>query len=207
MIMMSHPHFESPAALYAAYEVASTKLYYPRGTVRCSADPMFRTRFARDLGCLLDVDPDVVAWLCLPTEFQTAFGPHVPDFLVHYEGGVRIYMDAVEEAVPPEIEEGAAISGLRYRAVSRREVEEGFRLANARDMLRYARCRTPLNDRLRMLSALEEAGSLTIADCFQVFRETQPLTGISWMYLHRLISMEIDEAMIGPDTVVRRYQR
>ncbi len=205
--MMSHPHFESPAALYAAYELASTKLYYPRGTVRCSADPMFRTRFARDLGCLLDVDPDVVAWLCLPTEFETALGPHVPDFLVDYEGGVRMYIDAVDETEIPEIAEGAALAGLRYRAVPRREVEEGFRLANARDMLRYARCRTPLNDRLRMLSALEEAGSLTIADCFQVFRETQPLTGISWMYLHRLISMDIDEAMIGPDTVVRRYPR
>lgn len=205
--MMSNPHFETPAALYAAYEVASTKLYYPRGTVRCSADPMFRSRPARDLGCILDVDPDVVGWLCLPLEFQTELGPHVPDFLVDYEDGARLYLDAVEEAVAPEIPEGAALAGLRYRAVPRREVEEGFRLANARDMLRYARCRTPLNDRIRMLSVLEEAGALAVSDCFQVFREVQPMTGISWMALHRLLSLDLDEAMIGPDTIVRRYQR
>ncbi|MBW6425574.1 hypothetical protein KX729_29640 [Rhizobium sp. XQZ8] len=203
---MSHPHFATPAALYAAYESASTKLFYPRAAVRCSGDPMFRSRHARDLACILDVDPDVVAWLCLPLEFHTERGPHVPDFLVDYEGGVRIYLDAVEETGAPEIAEGAAVAGLRYRAVPRQEVRQGSRLANARDMLRYARSRTPLNDRIRMLSALEEAGSLTIADGFQVFRETQPLTGISWMYLHRLISMDIDE-VISLDTVVRRYHR
>jgi hypothetical protein len=142
MIMMSHPHFESPAALDAAYSEASTKLWYPRGTVRCSADPLFRTRSARDLGCLLDVDPDVIAWLCLPTEFDTELGPHVPDFLVDYEGGIRIYLDAVEVTVAPEIAEGAALAGFRYRAVPRLEVEDGCRLANARDMLRYAHSRT-----------------------------------------------------------------
>lgn len=134
-------------------------------------------------------------------------GPHVPDFLVDYEGGIRIYLDAVEVTVAPEIAEGAALASFRYRAVPRLEVEDGCRLANARDMLRYAHSRTPLNDRIRMLSALEEAGSLTIADCLLVFRETQPLTGVSWMYLHRLITMDIDEEMIGLDTVVRRYQR
>lgn len=205
--MMSHPHFETPAALYAAYEEASTKLYYPRGTVRCSADAMFRSRPARDLACLLDVDPDVVAWLCLPLEFETGLGPHVPDFLVDYHDGTRFFLDAVEGEETPEIKEGAAIAGLRYRGVPREETEAGFRLANARDMLRYARCRTPLNDRVRMLSALEEAGSLSVSECFQVFREVQPMTGISWMFLHRLISLDLDEAMIGPDTVVRSYRR
>ena len=204
--MMSHSHVENSAALFAAYEQASTRLYYPRGTVRCSADAMFRSREARDLGCLLDVDPRVVAWLCLPLEFETETGVHVPDFLVDYDNGIRDLLDAVGEEGLPHIAEGAALAGYRYRGVTRRDVTQGCRLANARDMLRYANCRTPLNDRVRMLSAIEEAGALTVAECLGVFREVQPMTGISWMVLHRLITVDIDEAMIGPETVVRRFQ-
>lgn len=204
---MSHSHVETPAALYAAYAEASAQLFYPRGTVRCSADAMFRSRAARNLGCILDVDPNVVAWLCLPLEFKTEFGPHIPDFLVDYEGGTRFFLDAVEKDENPEIKEGAALAGLRYRGVPRREIEAGFRLANARDMLRYANCRTPLNDRIRMLSALEEAGPLTVAECLGVFREVQPMAGVAWMTLHRLIAVDLDDAMIGPETVIRRFQR
>ncbi|MCQ1572714.1 hypothetical protein NFO65_18455 [Neorhizobium galegae] len=205
--MMGHSHIETPAALAAAYEHASSQLYYPRGTVRCSVDPMFRTRGARDLGCILDVDPNVVAWLCLPLEFATDLGQHVPDFLVDYEGGVRVYLDAVDEVERPEIKEGAALAGLRYRGVPRAEVRAGHRLANARDMLRYACTRTPLNDRIRMLSFLDEAGSMTIADSLGVFREVPPLTGVSWMILHRLLSVDLDDAPLGPETVLRRFQR
>jgi hypothetical protein len=42
-------------------ESASSLLFPPRGTVRCDGPPLFRTRAARDLACLLDVDPDVEA--------------------------------------------------------------------------------------------------------------------------------------------------
>ncbi|MFK0209193.1 hypothetical protein [Agrobacterium sp. NPDC090283] len=204
---MSYSPVDTSAALYAAYAQASSKLFYPRGTVRCSADPMFRSRSARDLGCILDVDPNVVAWLCLPFEFETEAGPHVPDYLVDYEDGTRILLDAVEEKELPEIKEGAALAGFRYRGVTRDEVEGGFRLANSRDMLRYANSRTPLNDRIRLLSALEESGSLTVAECLSIFKEVQPMTGISWMFLHRLIVLDLDDAMIGPESVIRRFQR
>ncbi|MGO7334457.1 hypothetical protein [Rhizobium leguminosarum] len=206
--MMSHSHIEMPTALYAAYAEATTQLFYPRGTVRCSADTMFRSRSARDLGCILDVDPNVVAWLCLPMEFETEVGPHVPDFLVDYEDGTRILVDVVEDdGELPELKEGAALAGFRYRGIHRSEIESGYRLANARDMLRYANTRTPLNDRIRMLSVLDEVGSLTVAESLNVFREVQPMTGVSWMALHRLITVELDEAMIGPETIIRRFQR
>lgn len=168
--MMSYSHIDIQAALNAAYEQASKQIFYPRSTVRCSADPMFRSRLARDLGCILDVDPNVIAWLCLPLQFDTELGPHVPDFFVEYEGGLKFCLDAVEEQERPEIREGAALAGHRYRGVPRAEIRAGHRLGNARDMLRCARTRTPLNDRLRMLSLLEEVGSMTIAESFGVFR-------------------------------------
>jgi hypothetical protein len=204
---MGHSHFASPTALYASYEEAASKLFYPKGTVRCSADAMFRSRPARDLGCILDVDPKVVAWLCLPMEFETELGPHVPDVMVDYDDGTRMVLDAVEGEERPEVKEGAALAGLRYRGVPHTEIQAGYRLTNAKDMLRYACTRTPLNDRIRMLSILEEAGSMTIAETLGVFREVPPMTGVSWMALHRLITVELDEAMIGPETIIRRFQR
>jgi hypothetical protein len=55
VFMMSHSHIDFDAAVYAAYSQASTQLFYPKGTVRCSGDALFRKRAARDLGCILDV--------------------------------------------------------------------------------------------------------------------------------------------------------
>jgi len=204
---MSHSHIQMPAALYAAYDEASTKQFHPRGTVRCSGDPMYRSQLARDLGCLLDVDPRVVGWLCLPVEIEAEFGPHVPDFMVDYEDGVRMFMDAAEEEGSPDITEAAAIAGIHHRFVDRAWIEAGFRLQNARDLLRYANFRTPLNDRVRVLAVVEEAGSPTVGEMLGVFREVQPMTGIAWMILHRYLSVDLDEAPIGPETVLRRFQR
>lgn len=58
-----------------------------------------------------------------------------------------------------------------------------------------------------MLSALDDAGSLTIPECLHMFTEVKPMTGISWMFLHQLISLDLDEEMINPETVLRRFQR
>ncbi|MGR9408072.1 hypothetical protein ACU8MI_16225 [Rhizobium leguminosarum] len=204
---MSHSHIEMPAALYAAYTDASTQRFYPRGTVRCSGNPMFRSQLSRDLGCLLDIDRDVVAWLCLPIELRAESGTHVPDFMVDYDDGTRMFMDAVEEEGSPDITATAAIAGVRHRYMSRQQIEAGFRLQNARDLLRYASYRTPLNDRIRLLTALDEGGSLTIGECLHVFREAQPMTAIAWMILNRMIDADLDQAMLGPETVLRRYQR
>ena len=205
--MSPHSHVEMPAALYAAYGEASSQHFYPKGTVRCSGDGMFRTQLARDLACLLDLHTHVVAWLCLPTELKAEFGPHVPDFMVDYDSGARVFMDAVEEAGSADITEAAAIAGLRHRFVARVEIQAGFRLQNARDLLRYAKYRASLNDRVRLLAALDEAGSMTVGECLSAFRDTQPMTGIASMILNRMIVVELDEAIIGPESIIRRFQR
>ncbi len=202
---MSHSHFEMPQALYAAYTHANTQKFYPLSTIRCSGDPMFRSQLARDLGCLLDVDDHVVAWLCLPVEFPTADGVHVPDLMVDYDDGKRLFLDACEEEGQAIVSEAAACRHIHHNFVPREEIETGCRLANAKDMLRYASYRTPLNDRMRLLATLEEAGSLSIAECMHLFREVQPMTGISWMLLNRMISADLDERMLGPETMLRRF--
>jgi hypothetical protein len=204
---MSHPHFEMPQALYAAYKHALSQKFYPLGTVRCSGDVMFRSQLARDLGCLLDVEDRVVAWMCLPVEVATSSGVHVPDFMVDYGDGRRIFLDACDEVGDVVISDAAACSRIHHRFVPRSEIDAGFRLANAKDILRYANFRTPLNDRMRLLAALEEAGSLSIGECMPLFREVQPMTGLSWMLLQRLIAVDLDEQMLGPETALRRFQR
>jgi hypothetical protein len=203
---MSHSHFEMPSALYDAYSKASTQTFYPAVTVRCSGDPMFRSQLARDLGCLLDVDRRVVAWMCLPRQLDAEIGFHVFDFLVTYDDGTNVYLDAVDDQGSADVTEAAAAAGLRHRFECRGEIEHGFRLLNARDLLRYARWRTPLNDRVRMLAVLDEAGSLQVGECMGLFREVAPMTGIAWMTLHRMIEIDLDETIIGPVTVVRRFQ-
>lgn len=204
---MSQSRIEMPAALYGAYAEANSNFFYPRGTVRCSAFPMFRSHIARDLGCLLDVDRHVVAWLCLPIELHADFGPHVPDFMVDFDDGSRVFMDAVDREGNPSVSEAAAIARVHHRFVSKQQIESGYRLQNARDLLRYANFKTPLNDRVRLLAALEEAGSLNIGECWHLFREMPAMTGIASMILNRMIETDLDEAPIGPESVLRRYQR
>jgi len=51
------------AYLDAVFRQASKKKFLPKATVRCPADPVFRTQLARDLACLLDVDDNVAALL------------------------------------------------------------------------------------------------------------------------------------------------
>ncbi|MCA1367200.1 hypothetical protein I6F15_07285 [Bradyrhizobium sp. BRP14] len=186
---------------------AAIKVFFPRSTIRCWGPAVFRTQQARDLGCLLDVEEEVTQWCCLPLGLDVGGGVHVPDFAVDYQDGSRLLIDAAEKDGSPEITEAAASEGIRHRFVSRSEIESGCRLQNAKDLLRYAGRRTPLNDRMRLLAALDEAGSLTIAETFHLFREVQPLTGISWMILHRFIRANLDESLLGPETVIRRQQR
>lgn len=177
--------------------------FHPCATVRCSGRPLFRNRLARDLGCLLDLDRDVVEWACLPLVLRNRDQSHVPDFLVAGGQGVWL-MDATDLAPEPWVEQATRDEGFRYRWRSAAEIRAGARLANARDLLRYASWSCPLGDRVRLLAALDEHGSLTVAECLSAFQETRPIAGLSSLILHRFIEIDIDEARIGPETPVRR---
>ncbi|RVK25963.1 hypothetical protein CN163_32595 [Sinorhizobium meliloti] len=195
------------AELEAVFLRASVNTFYPKATVRCPDDAVFRTQLARDLACLLDVDDTVVAWSTLCFGLRVDGRIYVPDFVVTYESGRTEFLDAVELTDDPAVTEAFACVQRRHRYVPRLAIEEGWRLQNAKDLLRYARHRISLNDRVRLLAALDETGSLTVAECFHLFRETQPMSGISWMVLNRFLSMDLDAAPIGPETLIRRFVR
>ncbi|TBY90630.1 hypothetical protein E0H40_13800 [Rhizobium leguminosarum bv. viciae] len=190
--------------LDAAFREASLNVFFPLATVRCPDQSAFRSQIARDLGCLLDVDETVVAWSCLCFGVHVEDRVHVVDFMVDHIDGTREFLDAVEFFGDPAVTETIACMRRRHRFVMPHEIYSGHRLQNAKDLLHYARRRTPSNDRVRLLAALNEAGSMAIGETFSLFREVPPLTAIAWMALHRFISIDLDDALIGPDTLIRR---
>ena len=200
--MTAQPSTED-IALEAIRAEAEALSFHPRGTVRCGGMPLFRTQLARDFGCLLDIDPDVEEWSCLPLVLRSGGRTHVPDFLVAGGQGAWL-MDAPETAPEPWVPEAACREGFRYGWKSADDIRAGTRLANARDLLRYARWSCPLGDRVRLLAALDENGSIPVAECLTAFRETNPIAGLSSLVLHRFVEVDLDEARIGPETLVRR---
>ncbi|WP_246688925.1 hypothetical protein [Mesorhizobium sp. WSM4310] len=63
-----------------------------------------------------------------------------------------------------------------------------------------------MGDRIRLLGALDEAGSVSVGECLAAFRETVPIAGLSSLVLHRFVEIDLDEARIGPETAVRRIR-
>ncbi|MCJ8057183.1 hypothetical protein GB928_027685 [Shinella curvata] len=123
--------------------------------------------------------------------------------------GVRWMLDAFDRKRPADvaaITSAAAALSYRYRIVDRSEIYDGFRLRNASDLLRYAGHNVPLGDRVRLLSVLDENGSLSFSECLQVLRETQPVAALASLILQGIVEVELDDALIGPETMVRRIR-
>ncbi|WP_244494611.1 hypothetical protein [Ensifer sp. Root127] len=195
----------SVKSLFATQTPAS-KIYYPLGTVRCDGPPVFRSQLARDIACLLDVDDEVTSWTCMSVPFEHQDELHRPDFEVTRADETFLVEACCENFGNIEaLYESARAAGYRYELVERTALPT-IRLKNARDLLRYARFEAALSDRIRLLAALDENGSLSVAECLTAFQETKPVAGLASLSLQRFITMELDEALIGPETQVRRQR-
>jgi hypothetical protein len=194
--------------LRASRESAST--FYPSPTIKCNGLRRFRSQAARDVACLLDVNPSIVTWKCMPAALECAERSHVPDFeILDVEGG-SAFVDAPDRrGIPdlPTVEAAAKARNGRYRLLTTEEVYGGFRLRNAKDLLRYGDHITPLGDRLRLLAGLSEYGSLPLSECLGAFQETRAVAGMASLILHGFVDVDLDEALIGPETLVRRIPR
>lgn len=172
-------------------------IFYPVQTLKCVGQPVFRSQAARDYACLLDVDDTVTSWRCC-AEVDAGSPSTVADLVVHrhQHRGTVIVVDGKGEAGVPD---GYHQADIVYRA----EFPE-TRLQNARELLRYANYRVGLSDRVRLLACLDEHGSLSVAECLHLFQDVRPIAGIARLFLQRFIDMDIDEALIGPESQVRR---
>lgn len=183
-----------------------TKIFYPQQTVRCFGTASFRSQLARDIACLLDVDDGVTSWSCLDEPFRYDGEVHFPDLVVEREG-CRTIIEADERsgAVPIWLASAVHSAGYEFQ-VLRRDDLPALRLRNAKDLLRYSRYEVTLDDRIRLLAALDEHGNLTVAECLSAFRKASPIPGLASLALARFITMDLDEKLIGPETIVRRYR-
>lgn len=167
---------------------------------------MFRDQAARDFGCLLDLDPTIDEWTCLPTVVSQQNKQHVPDFAARSAVGITLI--DVGDHQPSELEWLSAVAQklcLTYRFVSASEFQGSIRLSNARDLLRYAHYSVSLGDRVRLLAALNEAGSLHLGSAVEIMRSSKdPVGAIASLVLQRFVRMDIDVAPIGPDTLISR---
>ncbi|TCQ04711.1 hypothetical protein C8J34_10829 [Rhizobium sp. PP-F2F-G36] len=204
VLVMSRSHPISLGALELAQERTAAKVFHPTAAIRNVGQLKFRTQASRDFACLLDFDADVASWICIPAELPTPQGFHVPDLLVCHEDGTGWFVDVSEDDLS-HVTIAASSLNLVHRVVSPASFVTSLRLINARDLLRYGRYRTPLGDRVRILAALEECSSLTVAEAFNIFREIQPMAGIASLVLGRHIAIDMDDELIGPQTMLRPF--
>jgi len=202
--MASHEHVHPSNSLSAD----AIQAFSGRPTVKGPFRPVFRSKAAADLSCLLDLDPQVLSWSCF-TPSTDGEAEYIPDFLMDDIHGAQWFLDAPGKKLPsdlPAMSQSAAKEGARYRQYQLSEIYEGFRLQNAKDLLRYVSHGVPLGDRMRVLATLDEQGPLSFGDCLRIIRETQPVAALASMILQGFIEVELDEALLGPETMVRRIR-
>ncbi len=193
-------------ALRSSRKISAVRTYYPLGTMKCDGVSLFRSQVARDLACLFDFNPGIVSWRCMPISLDCGRKQHVPDFEVLNSDGTSLFIDAPDRNVDIAPIKASASEKLSmgYRQARADEMYDGPRLKNAKDLLRYANYNVSLGDRLRLLSALDEHGTLTVAESLTAFSETKPVAGLAVMILHGFIEIDLDASLIGPETTVRR---
>lgn len=172
--------------------------------VRCVGPIILNSPLARDIACLLDLDPTVSSWTCRTFSFSQSYDNHKPDIVAERDNDILV-IDAVAKAPPPTwIADAVRDQGYSYRAMTRGDVDP-TQLKNAKDLLRYSGTDVGLGDRVRLLAGLEEHGSLPVSECLSAFRETPPIAGLASLVLQRIVEIDLD-SLIGPETQVRRFR-
>jgi len=182
-----------------------TQIFHPLYSVRSTGQLVFRNQLARDVACLLDVDATVVTWSCKSMSFAVDGEVYRPDFVVERDDGILVIDVRDGGERPVWLAEVVLSQGYLFESFDRADVPT-IRLRNAKDLLRYARYDVSLDDRVRLLAALEENGTLTVAECLPAFKTVPPIAGLASLILSRFIAVDIDDALIGPETTVRRHR-
>ncbi len=197
------------AASDEACDTQHYRPFFPFTTLKCFGRSLYRSQQARDYACLLDVDPAVLSWSSFTRPIIADGAEQEP--CKHY---IDFIVETADEKLMVEVgHRGSGVAwlpevverqGYRYKAVIMSEIERGPRLQNARDLLRYAGFHPRLGDRIRILGALAEYGTLTLAECLSLVREGRAMETVSALILTGIIFVDLDEALLGPDSVLRR---
>ncbi|QDG93268.1 hypothetical protein NIBR502774_12585 [Rhizobium sp. NIBRBAC000502774] len=186
--------------------------FSPYSTLKCLGEPLFRNKHSRAYACLLDLDPDVITWKCMPEAIvndSNAARPrwwHV-DFAVETsEEALIVNIWQTSTGGPGWLPGVVDRMGYRLQQVSMLDLDP-VRLQNAVDLMRYVGSEVPLGDRVRLLAALDEVGTLTLAESLSVIRESRPMHSVASLILSGILEVDLSEALLGPDSVVRRASK
>lgn len=183
--------------------------FSPTATLKCIGQPLFRNQYARDYAAMMDLDPNVISWRCVPEAISNDSGSKNPCWW-HVDFAVETVTEALLVEVwqtstggPSWLAGVAKRMGYRLQSVSLSDVDQCM-FHNAKDLMRYIGFEVPLGDRIRVLAALDEMGSLTLAEALCVCRESRPMYSIASLILTGILHVDLSEALLGPDTLVRR---
>lgn len=170
--------------------------YFPLATIKCDGPAVFRSQAARDYACLLDLDPDVHQWSCSDIVLRHGDDSHRIDLVVINTDGETCLVTVGKRS----------LSSPQWAAEAVEDFAQGSRLRNAKDLLRYGFHCCPLGDRVRLLAALDDLGSLTVAECLAAFQEGKAMPSLASLILNGFLEVDLDLGLIGPETQVRRIR-
>lgn len=190
-------------------DVAVGSSFEPRHAVRCVGEMRFRHQAARDLACLLDFDSDVSEWTCFPPPLHDGERTFVVELAVTRSSGtelVRVAALPENFSAPQWVAEAARVRGATLRVVPVDDLA-GDRLENCRELLRYAKWRVSLSQRIGLLAALDQEGSLTLVECMSAVRNAiDPIGVVAALALRRFVEIDLDSGPLGPETRVTRFR-
>ena len=186
----------------------SIRIFQPVATIKFAMGRPCTVRRWRGMSlvCLMSIHRSF-QWQCMPLPLGDNETAHVPDFLIFNVDGSAISDRRTRQGffrwTLPWWKWRREKNGTRYRLLSREEIYDGFRLRNAKDLLRYGHHVTPLGDRsFGFLAALDDEGSLPLVECLKAFQETKPVAGIAALILSGFVHVDLDDGPLGPDTLV-----
>ncbi|KJF74635.1 hypothetical protein [Agrobacterium arsenijevicii] len=172
---------------------------------RCVGRFIARDQLARDVACLLEFEEAVSSWNCRSLQLRSGFDTYSPDFVAERQFDVLVIDTVGQRRPPPWVAEAVVREGFTYRTMSRGDIDP-IRLKNCKDLLQCSGGDVSLGDRVQLLSVLDEQSSLTLAESLTLFQDTKPIRGLANMAVGRFIEIDLDTALIGPETVIRRYR-
>jgi hypothetical protein len=94
--------------------------------------------------------------------------------------------------------------GLRLLELTQAEIRQEPRLSNVREVWRHNRVHVPLRDRLQIMTALAEEGSLSMAELESRVSVTLDVaTSVCALACADIVELELTQWPLGPRTVVR----
>lgn len=190
--------------------VASTSGHPRKGTaaayrpLRCVGEAVLATPLAVDLARLLDVDADVERWSCGPAGTDASESARIVFEVIRATGTEHLLPSERSDAGGEARERQPACGTARVRIVTRGDIDP-IRLENAKLILPYAKWRVSIDDRVRLLAALDDEGSVTLGECLAIFRNTsRPIAAVAALALARVVELDLDEPLGSRTRVIRR---